>query len=216
VLNLALERFKRAWPVLVVSYFINLFITQAVSQGPGVVILLASPESARSTITLVVQIVTGVTAIALSAFFQAGFLRICIAAARGQAPQIGMLFSGGDRWLAMLGFNFLAILGLAIGLALLIVPAVLFGLGIYLAPYFLVDANMGPIEAMTASWDATRGQRGKLFGFGLLCFLIMIAGLAACCIGIIPATDLVYLAGAIVYTRISGRGVALPDAPQRL
>lgn len=35
---------------------------------------------------------------------------------------------------------------------------------VMLAPYYLIDKNMGPIEAIRASWDASKGHSGKLWG----------------------------------------------------
>lgn len=35
---------------------------------------------------------------------------------------------------------------------------------VVLAPYFLVDKQMGPVEALKASWNATKGYSGKVWG----------------------------------------------------
>ncbi len=51
---------------------------------------------------------------------------------------------------------------------------------LFLASYFLIDKNLGPLEAIQASWDATKGHSGKIWGtigaaiaMGLLMFTII-------------------------------------------
>jgi uncharacterized membrane protein len=73
---------------------------------------------------------------------------------------------------------------------------------------------MGPLEAMRASWAATTGHKGNLFLMGLAFLGITLGGLLACCIGIIPAVPLCYIATAVIFTRLSGRGVAMAADPR--
>ena len=51
-----------------------------------------------------------------------------------------------------------------VSLLLLIVPFFFIVPRLELAMYFLVDKNLGPIEALKASWQATRGNVGKVWG----------------------------------------------------
>jgi hypothetical protein len=97
-------------------------------------------------------------------------------------------------------------LAIAIGFLLLIIPGIIVALGLSYATYFVADAGLGPIEALKASWAATNGSKGKLFLFGIVAFFIALAGVIACCIGIIPAVTLTMLAQAMIYVRLSGRG----------
>ena len=152
---------------------------------------------------------------ALGAFFQVGFLRMCLDASRGQAPKLGTLLLGGDCFLAMLALDLLMGLAVGGGTLLFIVPGVILALGLFLAQFYLVDPLIGrrmPVfESLRASWSATKGQKGALFGIALRCLGIMLLGFLACCIGIVPAMPLAYLIAAVVYTRLSGVGIALPD-----
>lgn len=149
----------------------------------------------------------------LQAFFQAGFVRMYLSAARGRAPEFAHVFSGGPRFFAMLGAMVVHSLMIIIGFALLIVPGVILSLGLLLYPYYVVDRGMGPIEALRASWDATTGQKGKLFVLGIYSVGVIIVGLVACCIGMVPALAVVSVAQAIVYVRITGTDGVGPTAP---
>jgi len=149
----------------------------------------------------------------LQAFFQAGFTKMYLAAARGGAPEFAHIFSGAPRFLPMLGAMFLQLLLVTIGFMLFIVPGVILALGLMLYPYYVVDREMGPIEALKASWATTMGQKGKLFVLGLYWLGISLLGLVACCIGALPALAVITLTQAIVYCRLSGTETGFGAAP---
>lgn len=140
----------------------------------------------------------------LQAFFQAGFTRMYVTAARGGAPELAQVFSGGPRFAAMLGGMILHMLAVAIGMIFLVVPGVILALGLGLYPYFIVDREMGPVEALKASWDATTGHKANLFILGFYSLGVMLLGLAACCIGVMPAVAVMSVAQAVVFTRLTG------------
>jgi len=157
--------------------------------------------------------VGGLVGWVLQAFFQAGFTRMYLTAARGGTPELGQVFSGGPRFLAMLGGMMLHMLILLIGFALLIVPGVILAFGLSLYPYFIVDRNMGPVEALKASWETTTGQKGSLFVLGIYQFGVSLLGFAACCIGILPAAAVISVAHAVVFTRLTGTVGQPPSSP---
>ena len=146
-------------------------------------------------------------------FFQVGLIKMWLAVARGRQPSFGDLFSGMSRFLPMVGVFFLTTLAVLSGVMLLIVPGVLLSLAFMLAPWFVVDQNMGTIDALRASWRATTGQKGKLFGLSFAVLGILLIGYCACCIGILAAVPLSQLATTIAYLRITGQGSYDPAAP---
>ena len=141
-------------------------------------------------------------------FFEVGLIRIFLAAARGEQPGFGDLFSGAPRYLPFLGLRLLLGLIFVLGSGLLIVPGVIAYCGLWMAPYYLVDAGLGPIEAMKESWRATSGQKGSIFLFLLLGTLLASSGICACCVGVLATGPIYFTAMAIVFLRISGRGGA--------
>lgn len=48
--------------------------------------------------------------------------------------------------------------------ALFIIPVFFIAPRLVLAQYFIVDKNMGPVESIRASWNATKGNVGKVYG----------------------------------------------------
>lgn len=53
---------------------------------------------------------------------------------------------------------------LVVSLALLVVPFFFVLPRLMLAPYFLVDKDLDPLEAIKLSWDKTKGHAGMLWG----------------------------------------------------
>jgi|GEM_PF-2553664 len=66
------------------------------------------------------------------------------------------------------------------GFILLIVPGIMLIMSSFFTQYFIVDKNMGPFEAIKASWALTKGKYDQMIGLFLiviLCGLIPIIGM---------------------------------------
>lgn len=77
-------------------------------------------------------------------------------------------------------------------------------LRIYFSMFLVVDRGMGAIEALGASWAATRGLTLRLALLALLSTLVFVAGFLVFVIGVIPALVIVYLMWASAYRQIFG------------
>lgn len=90
----------------------------------------------------------------------------------GETPTRAEVFAaGGQMFLPLLGLNILLYLGLALGLILLIVPGVMFGLAFCVAGPALIAEGVGVAQAFRRSADLTRGSRWILFALFLLFFV---------------------------------------------
>jgi ribosomal protein S27E len=97
------------------------------------------------------------------------------------------------------------------GIAVMIVTGLFFaggaiyvGLCTMLAPLEVVDRGSGAVEAIKASWEATRGHRLMLFAINVVLSLLQLAGLLACCVGILITTPTMSVAQMIVYRSLRG------------
>lgn len=133
-----------------------------------------------------------------------GMMRILFAIARNERPKFALLFSGGDRLVPVYLAQLVIALAAGTGVVFLVVPGVVIGLGLMLTQYYIVDQNLSMSDALNRSWAVTRGQRLDLFGFSLLCGLVVLGGLIACGIGIAFTASVAQLAIIIVYFQISG------------
>jgi hypothetical protein len=205
ILSLAFEGFKRTWGVLIGAFVVDAILTQipgGISNG----IVASGAIDQGSAAQVIIQLVLTLVGLAVGAFMASGLLKIYITAARGGQPNFGDLFSGGSKMFSILAVQILMGLAILLGLILLVVPGIILALGLSYSTYFVADADMGPIDAMKASWAATTGSKAKLFLFGFVAFFIAMGGVLACCVGVFPAVAITALAQAMIYVRISGRG----------
>lgn len=207
VLGIAWDGFKPNWATLVFTFLLGGFIASVPRMIPGLLVgaqVISQQDDSYWPIFGACTLV----GILIQAFFQVGLTKIWLDVARGATPSFGDMFAGGSRYVPMLGAMLLQALAIMIGYVMLIVPGVILALGLSLTQFYVVDRNMGPIDAMKASWEATKGQKGKIFVFGLAACLVMLGGMLACCIGTYVAFPVVWVAAAVMYLRMSGQASA--------
>lgn len=212
VWSLAIDRFKDNGLILIPAYFAYMVIGGVPGQLPsrlGAAGILSPGSDLFWGVTSVSSLFSWVC----MSFLGVGMNRMALQVARGQTPSFGELFSGGSRFLPFFATNLLLILIAGVTGIFLLVPMFIILTGLFFAQFYVVDAELGPIEALSASWQATSGQKGNLFLCGLVAVAFGLLGVLACCVGIFVAAPVVMVAAAIVYTRISGRGPALAGPP---
>lgn len=90
-----------------------------------------------------------------------------------------------------------------VGIILLIIPGFYFLYRTMFYSYFLVDKKMGPIEAIKASWNATKGNVWNIIGFQFLTFGVVILGFLALIVGLLVAIPVVSVATVYVYRKLA-------------
>jgi uncharacterized membrane protein len=205
--------FKTKWGPLVGAWVLTSVITMVPGQAPNAAMQMSMKGSSTPPNFLNLGLVAGVAwvvLIALSTFFQVGMVRLVLQAARGETVNFSLLFSGADRFWPAFGVILLqTVLGL-VGCALLIIPGLFVYLALSFSFFYVIDARMGPIEAMKASIGVVKAQWGQVFLFWLLSGFVMFAGALACCVGYFASVPLAQLAAGVAFIRISGRGVVPP------
>jgi len=145
--------------------------------------------------------------IAVSSFINAGITNFCLKVAKGQAYSFGDVFSGGPFFLSVLVAQFIMSIAVGLGFVLLIVPGVILALGLCMTAPLIVDRNLGPIDALTASWKLTEGNRMNIFVFWLIAVGLSIAGACACLIGMLLVAPVLGIAFMYIYLRLTGQPV---------
>lgn len=212
LLNMAWSRFKGAPGLLIGAIFVTIIAGQAPAMCPRALAASGVMQEGDLSFALVAFAAT-VVGWVLNAFMQAGLMRVNLKVARGEAASFSDVFSGGTWFLPLLGATILTSIATALGFLFFIVPGVILAIGFMFSSHFIVDQNMGPLEAMSASWAATKGQRLDLFGFCFLLFLVVLAGAAACGFGLLVAVPVTSLSTAVAYLHLSGRLNASNDNP---
>ncbi len=86
-----------------------------------------------------------------------------------------------------------------LGFLLFIIPGIYFSLKYQFFAYFIVDKNAKVMDSFKMSAKLTDGVKGKLMGLGFASIGVMILGILALLVGIIPASIVISLATAYVY-----------------
>ena len=86
------------------------------------------------------------------------------------------LFEGYKDFVRTFLMEFLYVIAVLIGCMLLIIPGIILGLGLCMAPYILKDdKEISAMDALAKSWKITQGHKMKLFwlGFSFLGWVIL-------------------------------------------
>ncbi len=81
---------------------------------------------------------------------------------------------------------------------------------LYFGPFFIVDQGMGAIEALEASWDATKQQKLRTAGLFVVSSLVGMLGLFALLVGVVVSLNMFFLMWASGYRQMVP---SLPEAP---
>ena len=194
------------WPLFVVG------LVYVLIQVPLSLVDLALEE--QVALRVIVQLVTGLF---VSTPLGLGLAYAFLRAARGETLEVGDLFVPYRRafW-PSIASSVLYGLCVLVGVLLLIVPGIIIAIRLGFYTFLVVDEGYGPSAALQESWERTRGYGWTVLGVSLMGIPIVILGLLALIVGVIPAVMLVQLAEASLFVGISARlsgDAALPRTP---
>lgn len=140
--------------------------------------------------------------ILISVLLGIGMLKIGLSFCDQVKPGVSTLVNGFDCFWRFLGTQILYVLIVLAGFLLLIIPGIIWAVKYQYCIYFVVDKRLGPIDALRASARTTQTIKLKLFGFGILCSLINMAGVICLLLGIFVTYPVVLVASALVYRHL--------------
>lgn len=145
-----------------------------------------------------------------------GWVRGILAYVReGRPPAFEELWSF-DDYLAITGMLLLGLVGLGVGYALLVIPGVILSVWWLYALYFLLDRDLGVIQAFGASKEAVSRD-----GFGNHLVMLLILGLLSALGGVLSGlgslftTPFGFLLLSLAYLRLVGEEPASTASPPR-
>lgn len=111
-----------------------------------------------------------------------------------------------DRALRGPGIGVLVLGGLAL------IPVLYYvSLPLMFANMELVYGDTSPVESIRRAYIIAKGHRMSILGFGFIAGLVILVGLIACCVGMIPAWGLAYLILVGLYLALrNGSGLPAP------
>lgn len=183
------ETFKKNYLLLIGVAAIDIVINSI----PNMISKESSPG--KNGIELIIWLVETIV--------QIGVITITLKLVDSKKASINDLFSNIRVYWRYLGGSILYFLIVSIGLILLIVPGVIWGIKYQFYGFNIVDKKMGVIDALKESAKITEGVRWDLFIFGLALVGIIILGALALGIGLFAAIPVVWLATAFIYRKLS-------------
>lgn len=186
------EKFKQ-YPLQFILLVIGVFVVQAVWSGISNVIT----PNIDGFIGLLVGIALWAIGLALAFIIEAGVWRAALGVTRGQEPSVSQ-FVQGDNFVPFALTAILVGLGAAVGFVLCILPGIAWLIFTAYAPILALEKGVGPGEAISTSINWVKSQFGTIFLLLLVCWLLGIAGIILCCIGVLVTYPISRIA--IVYS----------------
>jgi uncharacterized membrane protein len=140
----------------------------------------------------------------LSLVVQMGLIKVSLKFSAGIKGKLDDLLSSFNLLLKFIAGSIVYGLIVLGGSLLLFIPGIIWGVKFSLFPYFIVDRELGPIEALKASSQVTAGAKWQLFLLGLVLGLINLAGALVFLVGLFATVPISMVAYARVYRTLAG------------
>lgn len=151
---------------------------------------------------LFVAIVTVISWV-INAILTMGIVKIALRFCDNQKPAFEDLYSSYPLALKYIGALILFWIICGVGLILLIIPGIILMLKLQFFTYFIIDKNKGPLKALEASWEATKGNELNLLGLWFVFLGVAILGILALVVGLFVAIPVIMIAMAFVYRKLA-------------
>lgn len=138
---------------------------------------------------------------------QIGLYRAALSITAGQPLDFGSLYSSENIGPYLVTVVVIAAM-VAVGDLLCFVPGVILRFLTYFGPFFVLDRQMTPGQAIRASFDLTSANLGIMIPFAIVAVLVYLAGFLACGIGILVSAPVALIAVAFAYRSLTGEPIA--------
>ena len=95
-----------------------------------------------------------------------------------------------------------------VGLLLCVIPGLIIWFLTIFTPFYVIDKNLAPTEAIANSIALVRRHAGKLILFCLVAWLVYLLGAIVCFVGLLVSIPVAMVATAYMYRRIQDESVA--------
>jgi hypothetical protein len=114
------------------------------------------------------------------------------------------VFADGQKFLNLVLAN-LILAGISlIGFCLCIVPGVIAVCGLFPTFMLIMEDDLDAVDAIKKAWDLTNGHKGEIFLYGVVVFFLNLAGLLACCVGLLVTVPVGELGWMKMYLELRG------------
>jgi len=183
-----------------------LVVLTIIAQIPGYIYQFArmgtlggSPDAIPPLDAIIIPNLWGVAASSVVAAFAAGISRMVLLRLRGEPAELGKMFDFQGQLGSLIVCAVLMSIASFIGFCLCVLPGLLVGGALMMAPLLVIDRKMAPVEAIKASWQMSVPNI-VMAGVLYLCTTICSAlGIFLCGIGILLTYPILYVVAALLY-----------------
>jgi uncharacterized membrane protein len=189
----------------------------------GLVLALASLVSnwlSQGFDSWFLTIIGSVLSLFISLVIGLGLIRAALSILDGGRPSVEQLLSTKDIGPYILA-SLLVALVVTVGLILCVIPGLVAGFLLQFYGYAIIDKKVDsvttapqstPTGAMRASFEVVAGNIGPLILLAVLCFLLNVAGVLLCGVGLLVSLPVTSIAIAYAWRYFSGGRIAAPTA----
>ena len=164
-------------------------------------------NSGGGFLALLVSVVFSLVGFIWSYIVQAAYARAGLAVTEGRKIELGELLTF-DRIGRIIGAGILLGIATFIGLLLCILPGLLVAFFGSFFVYFILDQNLGAIDALKASFNFVKDNFGNLLLLLVLTMIAIFVGALLCGLGLFVAIPVTVIAQAYAYKVLRGQPVA--------
>ncbi|MCX6086349.1 MAG: hypothetical protein NTW63_01155 [Caldiserica bacterium] len=193
-------------PVVLLQWVLDGAVTWRVDAGGSRSLQLWGHNVGPETLGIVITAtVLGIVGYIVSTWIRMGIIHGSVKAARGKDVTMGDFFLTWENVARFILGTLLYSLIVGVGMILLVVPGIIWGLRYCLFGHYMVTQGAGPVEALQMSAAATDGHKGELFGLCLASLGVVILGALCLGVGLVWAIPTVNIAWSTVFLQLSGQ-----------
>lgn len=194
--------FKAKWKFLLLVSAVS-WITQSIPQRFSDSVTHQTPNYNLTLIIATAIITIGFTI--LRVVINMGLTKIYLELVDHKKAEISDLFSSYKLFWRYLGGSLLYGLIVMVGVLLLIIPGIIWGIKYQFYSYLIIDKKLGPIEALKKSSELTKDKKWELFKFDLVMAAVNIVGFLALIVGLLVTGPVTSLSKAMLYRKLSSK-----------
>lgn len=169
----------------------------------GISFIFNSVDSSLDKDATLARFAVGILSWIVSSITSIGLIQIALNFVEKKESKYADLFTHYDRTVNYMATSILYGIIILAGIILLVIPAIYWGIRFQFFSYLVTEKNLGPIQALKASWQMTSGQTWQLFVFGLIMIGINLLGVLALFVGMFWAVPTTQVATAYIYKNLS-------------
>ncbi len=199
------------------------FVGLAIFQGVGYVIreiLTDDPECRGTSFNtlecddgsgfFVALLATAISSLLFFVIYQvigAGIIRGSLGVTEGRSFEFTEIFRT-DRIGRVIVTSLITSAIIAVGFLLCVLPGIIAAFLLSYSLYFVIDQDMEPMAAIRASFSLVKDNLGEALVWAIVSYLIVVAGVLLCLVGLIAAIPISLLGTAYTYKKLTGQPVA--------